>query len=224
MKNLIKDIFINHSFSVTEFDFGDLFIKISDENIKYYWLVVVKEDLPSILAYQDEWFETCQIKVQDKDFNKNASLLILTQLVNANEQKKEVLAIEENPYQFKKLVLLYKDSALSDLLQNSEGGKPGIISNLLVKEEIFQSYKRNLSSYDWHTLLYHIAHKLPFLEINVEVNQNLENLFKKSEENLSNSDLLEFYNDIDQKFDENILVDLGNKNLNELIELLSKQN
>lgn len=221
MKNIIKNIFVSHLFDHEELEFGDLYVS-QRENHKYFWLVVAENSLSQILEKQDEWFSICQTKIQDKDFKKNASLLVLCNKQENEVPKKQILSIEEDPYQFKKMVLVYTENALTDLLKNSNGGNIDRIRDLIIDDLIFQGYKSEVE-YGWRSLLYSLAHKIPFLEINVESNQNLDNLFQQSRESLQNANLFELYSHVDQNFDDTVINTLASKNLEEVIQLLQNE-
>lgn len=221
MKTIIKNLFTYHHFSSIELPIGELFFTSNNER-KYYWLVVQTELLPEILQKQDEWFEKCQQKIKDKDFAKNASLLILTTLRQPIDQKKDILKIEEDPFQFKKMVLLYTEESTNELKERSNGGLAEHLLGLLIDEGTFNAYKQDKDGYNWKNLLYHIGHKLPFLKINVATNQDLKNLWEKNENDLSNVSLLEFFNQIDTKIGEEKISTLENLTTKEWISLLEQ--
>lgn len=216
MKNLISELFKHHNFKLVELDFGDLYI--SKDRV-YYWLVVEQNDIAKVLAMQDEWFEKCKEKIKTKDFDKNTSLLILLNRDEHETKKKDILFIEEDPYQFKKYVLVYDSESHQNLISNSGVGKPKEILDLLVRESVFNEYKSNYSEYNWRHLLYNIAQKLPFLDVNIAINQDLENLFDDAKQSLTQKNLIEYSQFVAKLYAEKQLERIEDFNLDELINL-----
>lgn len=223
MKKIIDNLLNYHEFNKVDFGFGDLFFKEVESSICYYWLIVEVEKLDGnqILTDQDVWFEECKYLIRDKDFDKNTSLLIISKRENSEIERQNIFKIEEDPFQFKKYVLTYTDDSLVNLkLKIVEDNSERLLS-LLVDESIFNEYKESHQDYSWHNLLYNIAHKLPFLKINVAINQNLENLFAKSKDELVKKNLTDFFDSFNEVFSEEILKNVDKMNEDEVIELLN---
>jgi len=218
MKNLIRSLFNHHHFELTELDFGDLYTSSDDR--KYYWLVIEQNDASKVLELQDEWFEKCKEQIDSKEFDKNTSLLILANNDKNEIKKQEILLIEEDPFQFKKYVLLLTSDSLKHLIEQTENGKPEKILNLIVDETVFNDYKLKYYEYNWRHLLYHLAQKLPFLKINVEVNQDLDNLFFEAKKSLDKNELLDYSEFIEKQYEDGFMTEIDNLDLDELIELL----
>lgn len=223
MKTIIESLFKSHQFERVEFSFGSLFFKNIENDIRYYWLVIEVEILDSflILNSQDFWFDECNDLIKDKDFGKNTSLLIINNSTTSDVERQNIFKIEEDPFQFKKYVLTYTDDSLVILKSKIEEDNSERLLNLLVDEKIFNEYKESHQNYSWHNLLYNIAHKLPFLKINVAINQNLENLFSKSKDEFERKNLTGFLDSFDQVFTEEILENFDKMNEDEVIELLN---
>lgn len=218
MRNLIRTLFNHHDFDLIELDFGDLYI--SNENKRYYWLVVEQNDVAKVLELQDDWFDKCKEKIDSKEFDKNTSLLILSNKDENEVEKQEILLIEEDPFQFKKYVLLFTLDSLKQLFEQTENGKPERILDLMINETVFNDYKTYYDDHNWRHLLYHLAQKLPFLKINVEVNQDLDNLFFDAKESLTKKELLDYSEFIEKQHENGLMTEIDNLNLDELIELL----
>jgi hypothetical protein len=218
MKNLIRKLFNHHRFELIELDFGDLYTSSDDR--KYYWLVIEQNDASNVLELQDEWFEKCKERISSKEFDKNTSLLILANNDKNEIKKQEILLIEEDPFQFKKYVLLFNSKSLKQLIEQSENGEPKKLLDLIVDEKVFNEYKTMFHEYNWRHLLYHLAQKLPFLKINVKVNQDLDNLFFDAKESLTKNELLDYSEFIEKHHEEGALTEIDNLDLDELIELL----
>lgn len=221
MRDLIKKLFDLHNFKLIELEFGDLYI--SNDDRKYYWLVVEQSDISRVLELQDEWFEKSKEHINTKEFYKNTSLLVLANNDKNEIKKKEILLIEEDPFQFKKYVLLFTSDILEELLSQTEKGNPEKILELIVKESVFNHYKANYLEPSWRHLLYNLAHKLPFLKINVEVNQTLDNLFEEAEKSLVEKELLEYSEFIEKQHEEGVFSELDNLDVDGLIELLDNK-
>ena len=70
---------------------------------------------------------------------------------------------------------------------------------------------------------FNIAHKLPFLDIKITINQDLKNLFTKSKQELIDSDIYDFYELIDNNFNLDIIENLNHINDDSLIELFNQK-
>lgn len=166
-----------------------------------YWVVIEKDNL-DISKEQNQIFNSSKKIVKNiPNFDKNVSLLLLYKhSENIKELDSKILEIEEDPYQFKKQVLVYNEEIKNEL-QNKL--KDSDLISLISNQENFEEYKKNHKNETWLSLLYRIAQKLPFIEIQVEKNKNLSSLFKDNEKvladkNLSslNNEILESFNDV----------------------------
>ncbi len=218
MKELIRNIFKEHSFFYSLIEAGDLYKKDNDR-IKYYWLIVEVDDLSAVLEKQDEWFDEAKRKIEDQNFDKNVSLLIL--IKRGNAETTDIIRIEEDPFQFKKMVLTYTNESLEQLKIESNGGIYEALRNLIVNEAVFHNYKENYGDYSWMNLLYDLASKIPFLEIDVMPNQSLTDLLTKSDQLLEASELKSLSEEIQEKFPENILSNLDNMDADDLIQIFN---
>lgn len=223
MKSLIHDIFIKEDFEVTEISNLTFFKKKSEEDIIYYWLIVEMNTLQNVIELQDEWFESCKKKMELTDFDKNTSLLILTEREDSKEWRKEVLTIEEDPFQFKKYVLGYDQNSLKVLKEKSQDGDPKSVIELMTDELVFNDYKENYSEFTWHKLLYTISQKIPFIKLNVETEKGLDNLFAESDESLKQMGLYKSFKRIDEEFDEEKISQLEDIEFDELYSSITKE-
>ena len=71
--------------------------------------------------------------------------------------------------------------------------------------------------------MFNIAHKLPFLDIKITINQDLKNLFTKSKQELIDSDIYDFYELIDNNFNLDIIENLNHINDDSLNELFNQK-
>lgn len=203
MKEIIENILNNSSFQkIGEFSFGDLY-ENKEEAINYYWLVIqtteLTEDLVNTL--QDEYFGECKKIVDSPSFNKNTSMLILYEADDSDLKKGLVQIVEENPYQFKKYVIPYSIDVSNELREKLNGEFSVNLKNMISDNSIFQEYKTNYDQYNWRHLMYTIAHKLPFLELQIEENQNIHNMDVMSEELIEQDNLTNYYEKLRSFFD-----------------------
>ena len=223
MKSLIHDIFIMEGFESRQVSELTFYKKKLDETIVYYWLVVEVDTLEKVIELQDDWFETSKKEVNLEDFDKNTSLLIINESTENEEWKKEVLNIEEDPFQFKKYVLGYNQESLKELKEHCEEGNPESIKKLITDDKVFNDYKENYSIGTWHKLLYTISQKLPFINLNIEIEKGLESLFAESYKNLEEINLYESFKRIDDEIDEVKLDQLENIEFEELYKSIIKE-
>lgn len=220
MKNLIKQLFINEGFTSIDLN-SKIFFTKDIIGISYYWLVVQVDSLSTVIDSQDIWFEDCKDNIKLKDFDKNTSLLVLTEIEHSIAWKKEVLLIEEDPFQFKKYVLGYTQDQLRELLSFSTIGEPEAIKNLITNETTFNDYKNSYSEYTWHNLLYTISQKLPFIKLNVTTEKGLDNLFEKLDKNLTKKEVLNDFNFIDERMTTDLMFGIEDLNFEELHSLIT---
>lgn len=224
MKEIINDILIGSSFeSVKSFEFGELY-KNSQNDVFYYWLVVQTDTLTSELinSIQDEYFDECKKVVDSPSFNKNTSLLILYKTDPKEITKGVVQLIEEDPYQFKKYVIPYTNESLNDLKDQVKTEICENIKVLISDNLIFQEYKSDYNNYNWHHLLYTIAHKLPFLKLLIEENQSIANMDGKSKELIEGDNLSEYYVKLNEFISGEYFANLEELNLNDLVKKIEE--
>lgn len=197
MKTIVNNIFQNHGFLLRQLSEGNLYAFPIDQERISFWLVIEKDDL-DILENQNQYFEACKNAIESNDIDKNTSLLILAKIpenIQFKELKEQILTIEEDPYLFKKLVLFYSENELEELKlqisRSTEEPLPFIERNVIVSEN-FTKYKTNPALFCWQSLIYRIAHKVPFVKINVEQNDNLQSLFDTNYSILTHKGINEF--------------------------------
>lgn len=147
-------------------------------NLKF---IVMKHD-----EYNDFWIltEDFNINKRQKDISlefersvcskipvarKNVSLLYVKRqdAVNILKEDRDIIEMENNPYHFKKYVLVYTDSSFNDLKVMYGNIYKGMsFSKIVIQKNCFNELKREDSFGAFH-LLYSIAHKLPFVVMDV---------------------------------------------------------
>lgn len=99
---------------------------------------------------------------------KNTSVLVLKKVEYINDANKNwAVEVENDKFFFKKYVLLYTDTAWNMLKDNVLVYKEKSLSSYLVETENFEKLKGDTSD-GAYSLLYGIAHKLPFLLVEMQ--------------------------------------------------------
>ena len=146
----------------------DEYLILSGLNNNDFWIVTHSFDVNN----QDLFFKICEKEIEEKRyeaFEKNVSLLYLNEVDSiTTEIRNESVKIENNPFYFKKYVLLYEKSAWDDLATKMSDDINTCLLNPLYFDELKTD---NCSPF---SLLYEIAHKLPFFKIQVESSENIE--------------------------------------------------
>ncbi|PJJ41380.1 ABC-three component system middle component 1 [Hallerella succinigenes] len=146
----------------------DEYLILSGLNNNDFWIVTHSFDVNN----QDLFFKICEKEIEEKRyeaFEKNVSLLYLNEVDSiTTEIRNESVKIENNPFYFKKYVLLYEKSAWDDLATKISDDINTCLLNPLYFDELKTD---NCSPF---SLLYEIAHKLPFFKIQVESSENIE--------------------------------------------------
>lgn len=134
--------------------------------------------------------------VISSSFEKNATLILIidNNINNIDELYNKVIAIEEDPYFFKKQVLTITPNELNLIEEISSSNKSGYISylkNIISNVDTFKEFiiaqnsevNKKIIEYSFTAKLYE---KIPFLSLSVD-NSNHENLQKKINNKLSSS-------------------------------------
>lgn len=113
MDNIITELFTssNHELIVSE---KFRFFKLID---KYnYWLVIERDNLSEVINEQIDFFLEAKELIGERQFDKNANLLILHKVENLEQANKDtILEIEEDLYHFKKSIIYYTQDELEGL-------------------------------------------------------------------------------------------------------------
>ena len=142
-----------------EFDGNILFAS----NVGFdYWIVCSNIDvIPSQKSLYDKLEE---FKCEFEYIEKNITLLLL--IDNEGDLKSiDTIKVENNKSYFKKFVLQYTEKSVSELNNILTENKVDSIADLLLSEQYFTQLKYDSQTLNGVTLLYSIAHKLPFIPI-----------------------------------------------------------
>lgn len=161
-----EDIFLKHK------EYGDFWI------IHYCYDFDLKEQY-------DIYNRSRETLPEYKEADKNTSLLIVINTEKADEAlKKRIVDIENDPFLFKKYVLIYNDNDWKELLQVIADKD---VSKLIMEREVFHKLREEdaKDGIGCYHLLYSFAHKLPFMMSDVQpmTSDGLVNTFQAKDDN-----------------------------------------
>lgn len=184
-------------------------IKIFSLKDKYnYWVVVSLDILNQVRDEQIGLFVRAKEIINQPQFDKNANLLILNKVENLKEVNNDyILQVEEDPFHFKKCIIYYTNEELAKLKEAiGNSAITEFIESMILRDDVFTAHKQSFDANEFQSLLYRIAHKMPFIKINItqvdnlstleEINKNvvgentLNNLLESDFYTLSNDDFI----------------------------------
>lgn len=178
MITIINDLFSQLGLVNIELEIGSLYT-FEDINKKTYWLIIETDNLNNVIENQSNYFEQAKNRINNEWFDKNVNLLVLHKVENFDNIQSSVLKIEEDPYLFKKQIILYKDTERENLnraIEAEENTIKDFIENKILDEAIFKIHKENINNNDYESLLYRLAHKIPFIKLNIIQENGVEAL------------------------------------------------
>ena len=202
MKTIINNLLHQIGLQNKELDFGTIHF-FEEDNKHSFWLVIETSNLRDVVEKQSLFFSVAKEKVNNEWFDKNASMLILHKVEDFDNIQSLVLEVEENPYLFKKQVILYKDNEAENLNQviDSKGSSvKDYIETTILNEEIFKKHKESINNNDYESLLYRIAHKIPFIKLNIIQENGLDTLNENNNHKIQAGSFVELNNLIEQNF------------------------
>ncbi|SEN91421.1 hypothetical protein SAMN05444671_2427 [Flavobacterium sp. CF108] len=202
MKTIINNLFSQLGLINKELNCGVIHF-FEGENKHSYWLVIETDNLKEVLQKQSEYFNSAKEIVNDEWFDKNVSMLILHKVENFDNIQNLVLEIEENPYLFKKEIILYKEIELEKLYQALEEQEITIknfIENKILDEAVFKAHKDNINNNNFESLLYRLAHKIPFIKLDILQENGLVTLTDNNRQKIEAGSFGELNRHIDQNF------------------------
>ena len=203
MKTIINNIFSQLGLSNKELEIGSLY-SFDDINKKAYWLIIETDNLINVIENQANYFEEAKKMINNEWFDKNVNLLILHRVENFENYQSLVLEIEEDPYLFKKQIILYNDSEVEKLNQALEQQEQqnikGFIENKILEEEVFKKHKENINNNDYESLLYRLVHKIPLINLNIVQENGLDALTDNNRQKIESGSFGSLNNLIDQNF------------------------
>lgn len=202
MITIINNLFSQLGLVNSELEIGSLYT-FEDINKKTYWLIIETDNLNNVIEDQSNYFEQAKNRINNEWFDKNVNLLVLHKVENFDNIQSSVLNIEEDPYLFKKQIILYKDTERENLnraIEAEENTIKDFIENKILDEAIFKIHKENINNNDYESLLYRLAHKIPFIKLNVIQENGLEALTDKNTQKIESGSYGEFNRFIVQNF------------------------
>lgn len=202
MKTIINNLFNQIGLVNRELDCGVLhFFEV--ENKYSYWLVIETANLTEVIEKQSEYFTMAKEVANNEWFDKNVSMIILHKVENFDNLQNLILEVEENPYLFKKQIILYRGTEVEKLnlaLNSPLTTIKDFIENRILDETIFKIHKGNVNNNDYKSLLYRLAHKIPFIKLNIIQNNALDALTDNNNQKIETGSFVELNNLINQNF------------------------
>lgn len=226
IKSFINKIVVDiANFECLSKDNGEYtFYQRIDQDRRRYLVLTESERLCTSEEYNEK-ISNCapQNIAKSPAFDKNTDLIVLLDIKkseNFKNHERDILSIEENPYNFKKYVL-YTTEEERNLLNESLFIKENIsfnaneFTNFLENTEEFQKYSENPYSASLYGVIVKMHIKMPFLKIASSSNEKISNVNKilqlKLEEE-QNSDFIESMLNLSEKDDlENAIKDYVNE-------------
>lgn len=167
MLDKLNQIFQDNGFKVVKNN-DDLKILKRNDNEKFeYFLLVQSTNISNILEEKQlQYLKTLKDTIQDKEVDKNSTLLICFEskiLPLSSEIYKEILKIEEDPYFFRKLVFPYTQEQIGFLDNPDEFGN--IIKDTAKYEEFKVACKNRDLTNSQYEIISQLYIKLPFFKL-----------------------------------------------------------
>ena len=202
MTTIINNLFHQIGLISKELNFGELHF-FENENKYSYWLVIETENLTEVIDKQSDYFNIAKEVANNEWFDKNVSMIIIHKVENFNNIQNLVLDVEENPYLFKKQIILYKDTEVekfNQALESQQQTIKGFIENKILEEETFKKHKENINNNDYESLLYRLAHKIPLIKLSIIQQNGLDALTDNNRQKIEIGSFGELNNLIHQNF------------------------
>lgn len=222
MKTIIKDLFIQLGLIEQQIEFGSIFT-YDDNNKNSYFLIIESERLEEVIDNQVAYFDQAKNLVNNEWFDKNVSLLVIHKAEDFNDIQSLVMKIEENPYLFKKQVIVYKESEFQNLVATLEREGMSIkdfLENKLLEESTFKVHKENINNNSYESLLYRLSHKIPIINLSITQEDNLEALTTDNKQKIVSQSLDNINDIIEQDIFNKDLENIKLINSDEIYDLL----
>lgn len=222
MKTIIKDLFIQLGLIEQQIEFGSIFT-YDDNNRNSYFLIIESERLEEVIDNQVAYFDQAKNLVNNEWFDKNVSLLVIHKAEDFNDIQSLVMKIEENPYLFKKQVIVYKESEFQNLVATLEREGMSIkdfLENKLLEESTFKVHKENINNNSYESLLYRLSHKIPIINLSITQEDNLEALTTDNKQKIVSQSLDNINDIIEQDIFNKDLENIKLINSDEIYDLL----
>lgn len=173
MEDYIKGTILESVFTSDQFDADYVkdcdcwVVKHNDGSIHDYWIISHDFDINK----QDNFFKDIHKTriAEDPTFNKNLSLLFVKKMdnIDLSTVDESIIDIENDPYYFKKYVLAYTQDSSHKLFKLLSEDFSGVsLSDIMMMPESFSKLQEERYFGPYH-LLYSLAHKIPFLTMDI---------------------------------------------------------
>ncbi|MNL14947.1 hypothetical protein D3C87_1359090 [compost metagenome] len=224
MKELIHELFEQNGFVWQSVEQFTLYHRKDGDLKKEFW-VVPSQEFGDILKEQSQIYKRCKELNVQPELDKNISLIIPIRVEDeehCKQLKSETLRIEEDSYFFKKSVLMYSDQELADFRQNQGTRQTNdYLTKVIAQQTCFEVYKANPRKLQWHSLIYRLANKIPFIQLKIKVTKDLTSLYELKAEKVEAKQLGDFEQRFESAFNEVSYLDLSNKKPEDLIKMLN---
>lgn len=144
---------------------------------KDFWVVLDIEGNYDLKTLQSQTYNRLlDERVKEPELEKNTSLLILNKVEKSGKSRERVIEDENDEFVFKKYVIQYTEEEWT-ILRDKIADDNESVGKLIMNTAFFEVLKRD--PYGEMSLLYGIAHKLPFVTMDVtkrdyKVSQDLQ--------------------------------------------------
>lgn len=163
-RNYIENLFVENGYVKTN---EGLMSYNDPKRIDFWWITDVFDFEKQLDLYKEI------LTKNEGDFllDKNLSVLVINKVDDFSTQLSEkIVEIENDVYFFKKYCLCYTESSWKNLEEIIEKSENLSFHELALEMESFNALKNesNTGNFGAYMLLYSIAHKLPFLMLDVK--------------------------------------------------------
>lgn len=203
MKEIIKVLFTENQFKISELASNSVFATCIDNQKANYYLVLFLDDISEVLENKinfNKYYENImQLEEYNHQMDKNLSMVICVRrnTLRPNEEVNQAIyQIEEDPYFFKKYVLTYTQEQIEAIHQEDNDSATQLsmkfIYNFLYDHDKFLAFKLNPYEESVYNLVSKIFIKFPFLNLR-NTNQQMDNLSERINQ-LLNTEQIELRN------------------------------
>lgn len=162
MENLINVIY--NEFKKAGYESTDHFLW-QHNKYKDFWVVLDIEGNYDLKTLQSQTYNRLlDERVKEPELEKNTSLLILNKVEKSGKSRERVIEDENDEFVFKKYVIQYTEEEWT-ILRDQIADNHESIGKLIMNTSFFEVLKRDPNGE--MRLLYSIAHKLPFVTMDV---------------------------------------------------------
>lgn len=159
-----------------------LFGSCQTTGIENHCLIVFLKEIPTafVSKYIPEYYNALRSHLGERvtqSMIRNLSLIVCLRVKNMVSYDAQFLQIEEDPFDFKKYVLTFKQSETDELYkqwQLSGNDLIPFLNQIMHEKDSFNSYKQHMSS-SMYGLVARLFIKIPFLSLKVK-ERNFEDL------------------------------------------------